>query len=147
MVNPTMKEREIYTEAKLVDMLHKAGVRPSVQRIAIMSHIANLRKHPTVDEIYNDLKESYPSMSRTTVYNSVHALVDARLVRELEIESGNMHYDLAPQPHHSHFMCRRCHRIFDMAMPVIMPGEEASGFSIDTVDLYYKGLCPECNQK
>ncbi len=139
-----MTESEIYTETRLVEMMHNAGVRPSVQRVAILSHIANLRKHPTADEIFNDLKAAYPTMSRTTVYNSVHVLMDAGLVKELEIESGNMHYDLAPQPRHSHFMCRRCRRIFDMAMPAVMPDAVSGGFSVDTVDLYFKGLCPEC---
>ena len=54
-----MTESEIYTETRLVEMMHNAGVRPSVQRVAILSHIANLRKHPTADEIFNDLKAAY----------------------------------------------------------------------------------------
>lgn len=139
-----MLNKETYSESQLTEMMHKAGLRPSVQRIAILAYIANERKHPTVDEIYTALTPRYPSMSRTTVYNSVHALVDAQLVRELEIESGNMHYDLAPQPSHSHFMCRRCGSIFDMSLPDGLAKAVSGDFSIDTVDLYFKGLCPKC---
>ena len=83
-----MSLTESYTllsPSRLTEMMHNAGVRPSVQRIAVLSHIANLRRHPTADEIYTDLVEEFPSMSRTTVYNSLHALTSGRLVKELEI--------------------------------------------------------------
>lgn len=136
----------IFTESQVAEMMHGAGLRPSVQRIAILSYIVNLHRHPTADEIFCALSERYPSLSRTTVYNTVHALVDAGLVRTIEIESGSMRYDLAPQPRHSHFMCRRCGRIFDVSMPDDLGSAVSPGFSIDSVDVYFKGLCPECGK-
>lgn len=120
-------------------------MRPSVQRIAVLSHIANERTHPTADELYSVLASKHPSLSRTTVYNSLHALVEAGLVRELEIESGNRHYDLAPQPEHSHFICRICGTIYDMTLPDGLEKMATPGFCIDCVDLYFKGICPNCN--
>ncbi len=131
------------TDSDLAAMMHSAGIRPSVQRIAILAHIVRGRLHPTADRIYADLSPLYPSLSRTTVYNTLHSLADAGLLRELEIESGNKHYDLAPQPRHGHFMCRRCGKIFDMPLPLLdsMP---PSGFRIENVEVYYKGLCPDC---
>lgn len=53
----------------IASMMHKAGVRPSVQRIAIMSFVGNSRLHPSAEEIYRHLHEAMPSLSRTTVYN------------------------------------------------------------------------------
>ena len=68
------------------------------------------------------------------------------LVRELEIESGCIRYDMAPQPPHSHFVCRNCGRIADMPMPegiaaIIMPE-----YSVDCVDVFLKGFCPDCRK-
>ena len=59
-----------------------------------------------------------------------------------------MRYDMAPQKPHSHFICRRCGRIFDMAMPEGLSAADGShdGFCVDCVDVYYKGICPECKQ-
>lgn len=133
------------TDSHLTELMHKAGMRPSVQRIAVLSHIANERTHPTADELYSVLASKHPSLSRTTVYNSLHALVEAGLVRELEIESGNRHYDLAPQPEHSHFICRICGTIYDMTLPDGLEKMATPGFCIDCVDLYFKGICPNCN--
>lgn len=146
MENSTFCDSKSITDSKLAEMMYASGIRPSVQRIAILSYIANARRHPTADEIYTELAPKFPSLSRTTVYNSLHTLVAASLVRELEIESGNRHYDLAPQPSHSHFICRKCGRIFDMAIPDGVCSAATPGFCIDSVDVYFKGLCPDCRE-
>lgn len=132
------------TDNDLAEMMHKAGIRPSVQRIAILAHIARQRVHPTADRIYADLSPAYPTLSRTTVYNTLHILTEAGLLRELEIESGNKHFDLAPQPRHGHFICRKCGEIYDMSLPAEIESNGPSGFQIECVDVYFKGLCPNC---
>ena len=139
-----MSEPPSYTESRLVAMMRESGVRPSVQRLAVLSLIANGRCHPTADELYDTLSQSCPTLSRTTVYNSLHALVDAALVRELDIESGTRHYDLAPQPRHAHFVCRSCGHIHDLPMPAGIDSHGATTFAIDSVDVVYRGLCPAC---
>lgn len=139
-----MQMTETLSDSRIVEMMRRAGMRPSVQRIAVFAYIANERCHPSADDIYGELAARFPTMSRTTVYNALHALIDAGLVRELEIESGNMRYDMAPQPSHSHFVCRRCGRIFDMPMPAGVGASATAGFRVDEVDLFFKGFCPTC---
>jgi len=142
-----MRQTKNFTNRQLAEMMHNAGLRPSVQRIAVLEYIANMGKHPTADEIFTVLAAEYPTMSRTTVYNSLHAMADAKLIRELDIESGNRHYDLAPQPAHSHFICRKCGRIIDLALPSGLEDTPVPGFNIESVDVYFKGTCPHCNQQ
>lgn len=140
-----MAENRHYSDNDLLHMMQQAGLRPSVQRIAVLAFVANRRTHPSADEIFTNLSADFPSLSRTTVYNSLHALVEASLVRELEIESGIMRYDLAPQPAHGHFICRHCGKIFDTAMPEHLGEAVNPGFSFDSVEIVYRGICPECN--
>lgn len=134
------------SNVELLEMIHAAGIRPSVQRIAILGHIANGRAHPSAEGIYSSLAPEFPSLSRTTLYNTLHTIAEAGLLRELEIESGTRRYDLKPQPPHSHFICRRCGRVFDMKLPEGLERSADDGFSIDSVDLYFKGICPGCKQ-
>ncbi len=134
----------ILTDTEMVDMMRKAGLRPSAQRLAVLRYVGNSHSHPDSDEIYNEILHGFPSLSRSTVYNSLHALVEAGLVRELEIDAGNRHYDLAPQPPHAHFICRGCGTIFDMPLPEGFTPVDMQGFEIDSVDVYGKGLCPAC---
>lgn len=137
----------IFNEARLSEMIHRHGVRPSAQRIAILGCVANGHRHPSADEIYTRLVPKFPSLSRTTVYNSLHTLTEAGIIRELEIEASNMRYDLGAQQPHSHFICRECGSITDMEMPSGVSSDRLStGYTIVSVDVYYKGLCPDCTK-
>lgn len=128
-------------------MIHSAGVRVSAPRIAIMDYLLSLRTHPAADEIYSALRPGYPSLSRTTVYNSLHTLVKAGLLRLLEIESGVMRYDVARQQPHGHFLCRGCHTLYDIPLPQSLPLTPDGGFTVDSVEYNCKGLCPACSAK
>ncbi len=141
-----MADDRRYTTSQLVEMLQRCNIRPSVQRVAVLSYVANGSKHPAAEEIYASLSQTFYSLSRTTVYNSLHILAEKGLVRELEIESGCIRYDMAPQPPHSHFVCRNCGRIADMPMPEGIAAIIMQEYSVDCVDVFLKGFCPDCRK-
>ncbi len=139
-----MQKKPQIPPAELAEMMHRAGVRPSAQRLAILRNVVEGGAHPTADEIFRDLQADYPTMSRTTVYNSLHVLAESGLLKELELESGNRRYDFAEQPRHGHLRCRCCGRIFDMELPEDISLPSPEGFHIDGIDVFFRGLCPEC---
>jgi hypothetical protein len=67
--------KEYHSNATLA--LQSAGVKPSPQRVAILQWLIDNRCHPTVDEIYRALEQIYPTLSRTTVYNTMWLLAEA----------------------------------------------------------------------
>ena len=127
--------------------LTQYGIRPSVQRVAVMKYLLKHRTHPTVDEIYAELSKEIPTLSKTTVYNTLQLLLQHKAVLELSIDPKMAHYDGYPEAH-SHFMCSVCKKIYDMKFDAsllrdIMPGD---GFMVDDIQLYYSGICPECKK-
>ena len=72
-----MKQTEAY--ARLVER----GIRPSVQRIAIMDYLIKHPTHPTIDEVYQSLCENVPTLSRTTVYNTLRMLSEKHACENL----------------------------------------------------------------
>lgn len=128
----------------MTDILRQAGLRPSPQRAAIAGYIDASRCHPSAEEIYKALVGDYPTLSLTTVYNTLYALEKAGLARVLDIESRNVRFDTASTPGHGHILCRKCGHIFDMPLPKNIEETMPPGFSIDSVNLYFKGLCPSC---
>lgn len=136
-----------YPNGQLLVLLRKAKVRPSVQRLAVLGYVADKRSHPTADEIYSSLSLEIPSLSRATVYNSLHTLVDGGILRELEIENGATRYDMAAQPSHGHFICGRCGKIFDIPVPGGLDAAIPEGFKAASIDVYAKGICPACLAK
>ena len=89
------------------------GVHPSVQRIAIMKYLMEHCTHPTVDTIYTDLLPILPTLSRTTVYNTLELFCEKNAAMSLTIDRRNIRYDGCVKPH-AHFMCNGCGRVFDV---------------------------------
>ncbi|MCB0402432.1 MAG: transcriptional repressor, partial [Flavobacteriales bacterium] len=56
--------------------LSSNNIKPSVQRIKIFEYLHENRQHPTVDTIYKDLVGHIPTLSKTTVYNTLKLFVD-----------------------------------------------------------------------
>lgn len=128
-------------------MLH--GVKPSVQRLAVMEYLLTHRTHPTVDEIYRALVSKIPTFSKATVYNTLKLFVTHGLSRMLTIDEHNACFDADMTPH-AHFYCTACNHVIDLPMPVsdantLLCG--TTGYRVDEVNLYYRGLCPECAKR
>jgi len=130
--------------------LMKCGVRPSAQRVAIMQYLLSHHTHPTIDEIYNNLCSLIPTLSRTTVYNTLRMFSEVGAAQQITIDDHHVCYDGIIEPH-AHFVCRQCGKIQDFhnipQIPTEHPKRMQEGCFIDEVQIYYKGLCPNCQNK
>ena len=102
----------------VIKRLQNHNIKPSVQRIAIMSYLMEHRTHPSVDEIYTALAPSIPTLSKTTVYNTLKLLSEQGAAQTLTIDERNTCYDAETSPH-AHFLCKQCGKIYDWnIMPI-----------------------------
>jgi Fe2+ or Zn2+ uptake regulation protein len=82
------------------------------QKKTILDFLKSVRTHPTAEEIYQAVKTKLPQISKGTVYRNLNFL--AREGKILEIFSNKVsHYD-GDISFHSHFICRKCGKIFDI---------------------------------
>jgi len=125
--------------------LMNSSIRPSVQRTAVMEYLMNHKNHPTVDEIFSALSPQIPTLSKTTVYNTLNLFVEKGAVQIISIDDKNARYD-ADVSRHAHAYCRSCGKVFDIfdlkselfGFPVI------TGFLPDSVEISFHGVCTEC---
>jgi len=97
-----------------------------------------------VDEIYAALSQQIPSLSKATIYNTLHTLIEAGLVRELNIDLEAQRYDTLLE-NHGHFRCVSCGKIFNFTVDVDhLKVEGLQGFCVDKKDVFFTGLCPDC---
>ncbi|MBZ2174283.1 transcriptional repressor [Schnuerera sp. xch1] len=135
------------TLEELTNKLKKKKIRLSYQRIKILEYINNHRIHPTVDQIYNDLRKEVPTLSKTTVYNTLNTLADSNLVKVITIGDNEARYDVTIK-NHGHFKCESCGIIFDFNIDFnSFKIDGLSNFQINQKDIYFKGLCPKCIKK
>lgn len=98
-----------------------------------------------MEEVFVALKKQLPTVSRTTVYNTLRMLSEHGAALMITIDDHRVCYDGVTEPH-AHFFCKRCEKVYDfeaMEMPRYT-GELGKGFRIDDTQLYYKGICPKC---
>ena len=60
----------------IIQKLSAHNIKPSLQRLAIYSYLLEKKNHPTVDMIYSDLHPSMPTLSKTTVYNTLKLFIE-----------------------------------------------------------------------
>jgi len=132
---------------KYVDILKNKSIKITPQRLEILKYLDENRNHPTADEIYKNLKENNPSLSKTTVYNSLEILNKYNIIHTISITGLESRYDIVNKMHH-HFMCKSCGRIIDIEIecPNIKKTLE-NGHKIEEVHGYFKGKCKECIEK
>jgi Fur family peroxide stress response transcriptional regulator len=131
----------------LLEQLSARGIRLSYQRVKVLEHLYQKEGHPTVDEIFCALAEDIPSLSKVTVYNTVHTLVDAGLVKVVDIDGTEKRYDIILTSH-GHFLCKDCGNIFNFEVNIDqIPVSGLDKFEISQKSVTFRGRCPDCRHK
>lgn len=134
-----------------VTLLKKNNLKITPQRIAIIQYLSNHHTHPTAEEVYENLKQKNPSLSKTTVYNTLDTLTKAGILYRLTICPTEHRYDINTTMHH-HFICKKCRQIYDIDFQCpnvekISKKVQNKGHQIEEIHGYFKGICKKCLQK
>jgi len=80
--------------------LEAAGCRYTKQRAAVLACLRATDRHPTVDEVYQTVRQRRPTISLATVYTALEALVEARLATKHVGEDIRARYDGRGENHY-----------------------------------------------
>ncbi|OQX73171.1 MAG: transcriptional repressor [Bacteroidetes bacterium 4484_276] len=128
----------------IIDHLTQHGVKPSPQRLNIYKYLIEEKNHPTVDTIFKDLIGAMPTLSKTTVYNTLKLFIDKGVAKVINIENNETRYD-ADTSIHGHFKCEKCLKVFDINIDMSeIKTLDISGFLIKETHFYLKGICKKC---
>jgi len=120
----------------------------TTQRRAVLETLPQLN-HPTVDEIWEEVRKALPEISRTTVYRILETFARLRVIRKVCHPGAVARYEDRTIRHH-HLLCLRCGTMTDLDDPVLdvikMPGEE-TGFRIEDYSIQFRGLCRKCARR
>lgn len=126
-----------------------AGLKITPQRLAICKLLDGNKNHPTAEDIFAKLKNDYPHISFTTVYNILRTMVRMGVAKELVIDRDRVHYDPDTSSHH-HALCTHCGKIYDVMLPHFipqLPKEVASVFKTESCQINFYGTCNHCKKK
>jgi len=128
----------------IIKILQGHNIQPSHQRIKIMEILDKKREHMNVNMIYDELSKEIPTISKTTIYNTLNMFVEKGLIQSLTITPEEMHYDFDTTPHH-HLFCKNCGKIVDVNVKCTYAEKmEIEGHRIEEIHGYFRGVCREC---
>ena len=116
------------------------------QRRIILEKVRNSEDHPTVDMIYQAVREQLPHISLGTVYRNLETLSEKGLINRLTMSASKKHYDHNLTDHY-HIRCLNCGRIDDYHLKSSLPVSQVSGnngYKVQGYNIEFFGICPEC---
>lgn len=127
-------------------LLRDRQIRPTYQRMRILEMLHQKGGHLTADEIYQNLVGELPTLSRVTIYNTLHLFREHNLLRVVDIDEKEVRYDVRLD-NHGHFQCCVCGQIYNFEVNVDLLGMQGlENFTISQKNVYFRGICPRCIQ-
>jgi Fe2+ or Zn2+ uptake regulation protein len=132
-----------------IETLCRVGLKATGPRVALLTALARDRTHPTAEQLYARLRPQYPSLSLSTVYQTLDVFLQTGLCRRVSHTGERLRVDGTP-PDHDHALCRACGTIFDIdrealplpAPPLHLPHElTVTGFRVE-----YDVICAACRE-
>jgi len=136
---------------QMLSRLKSHDFRITPQRLAVLRILAASKGHPSVEEIYQEVKIEFPTTSLATVYKTISLLKELNEVLELGFPDGSNRYDGNKPFPHPHVICTKCKKITDPdTISLDDLSEEMSqktGYRIFSHRLDFFGLCPDCQEQ
>ncbi|WP_420842021.1 Fur family transcriptional regulator [Haloactinopolyspora alba] len=129
------------------DRLRSHGLRVTAPRVGVLLALERM-PHADADTVARQVRASLGAVSTQAVYDVLHALTDARLLRRIEPAGSAARYETRVGDNHHHMVCRTCGVVVDVecageAVPCLTPGA-AQGFVVDEAEVTFWGVCREC---
>lgn len=142
-------------QSQIESFLQKKGIKASFHRLKILDYLWSNKdgvnkEHKTADQIFNALSSFIPTLSKTTVYNTLNLFVKKNVIRSLNIDENQVIYDPILE-FHGHFFCENCNLIqnftvSDNLAKWIPENEDLKIELINQRHFYLKGICKDCGK-
>lgn len=124
--------------------------RYTEQQRDMVRYIFAQHNHFDADQLIDDMKRAGFQVSRATVYRTLTKLVDAGLLRRLEVGPRMFYEHDYGYPQHEHLYCQQCHKMIEFQNPAISAVIEdvcrQHGFQTAGHTFIIRGVCAECNR-
>lgn len=131
------------------------ATRPKPQRFTdqqrdLVRYIFSQHDHFDADQLIDDMKRAGLRVSRATVYRTLTKLVDAGLLRRLEIGPRTFYEHDYGYPQHEHLVCQLCDKKIEFQDPaidvVISEACRQHQFQSSGHTFIVRGICADCNR-
>jgi Fur family ferric uptake transcriptional regulator len=128
--------------------LRGAGLRVTAVRVALLETVRN-GDHLGVEGVAAGVRDRVGHVSLQAVYDALHALTAAGLVRRIEPTGSPARFEGRVADNHHHIVCRSCGAVADVDCAIgdapCLTASDDHGYAIDEAEVIYWGRCPRCS--
>src|SRR5882724_4151362 len=130
--------------------LRGAGLRVTAARVALLEIVRD-GDHLGVEAIAAGVRDRIGHISLQAVYDALHALTAAGLVRRIEPAGTPPRFEGRVRDNHHHIVCRSCGVVADVdcavgEAPCLTPSDDL-GFTLSEAEVVYWGQCADCSAR
>jgi Fur family ferric uptake transcriptional regulator len=107
-------------------------------------------EHFDAEQLIDEMKKARLNVSRATIYRTLTKLVDAGLLRRLEIGPRTFYEQDYGYPQHEHLVCEKCGTKIEFQAPAIDAALREicrqKNFQSNGHTLIIRGVCADCNR-
>jgi Fur family peroxide stress response transcriptional regulator len=132
--------REAYTK-----LLRDNKIKVTPQRLAIVE-LMEKNGHISIDDLYQQILDSFPTISLATLYKNLNSMVATGFVTEVKINGLKSKYELTKSAH-SHLICERCKSVEDIfidASTLMQHLADQTNFKATATSIQIFGHCSKC---
>ncbi len=140
-------------QERFAEYLQSRGKRITQQRRALVDHVFERHDHFDADELIANLAqlEGGERVSRPTVYRTLNELVEAGLLRRMNLGGRSVYEHDYGYPSHDHLHCTMCEKLIEFQSDELEQLREAVGrehrFRVTGHRLIVTGVCWDCSTK
>ncbi|MBM9460335.1 transcriptional repressor [Nocardioides sp. zg-536] len=128
--------------------LRDVSLRVTRPRLAVLEAV-DATPHADTETVIATARELLPEVSHQAVYDSLHTLTEAGLIRSIKPAGSVARYETRIGDNHHHVVCRSCGVIGDVDCAVghapCLTASDSRGFVVDEAEVIYWGTCPDCS--
>jgi Fe2+ or Zn2+ uptake regulation protein len=131
---------------ELTQIFRARGLKITPQRQTIFRVLHGSAVHPTAEAVFDSVRREMPTISLRTVYQTLNDLAAMGEIQAIDLGTGSARFDPHTGPHH-HLVCEVCGRVHDVEAEfpgVTAPNAEAFGFTVNTIEIVFRGRCRDC---
>jgi Fur family ferric uptake transcriptional regulator len=122
--------------------------RNTNQRRAIRQVFEEVGRPLSPFEVLELAKKHSPGLGIATVYRTIKVLVEDSWLSPVPLPNEAPRYEVAGKPHHHHFSCKQCGKVYDISgCPGDLKSIAPTGYQVESHDLVLYGVCGACGPK
>ena len=132
----------------ITKLLKEYDLKVTPQRMCIVEELLK-NGHLSIEEMFDKIKDRFPSLSLATVYKNINAMMDKNFIKEVKIPNHKSKYELT-KDEHAHLICEKCGNMEDIEVDnktLVKEVEGKSHYKIDHTAFIFGGLCPTCQER